>query len=257
MLKLKERNTGLRVRVRRRINITVVIAIYIVASAACFVTSAIYNELKKEAVAAELSNCGTQLELWLDEKSVVTDFMASEIIDRGYDTDHEGALDFLVDCMERDEQVFDCYIGFADRTCIFGGGWAPTPDEYDPTTRAWYKDAAASEGVIITDPYTDAQTGKQVITFAEKLERDGEIVGVLARDLFIDRIAEVVNSLHIDQNGYALLSTSEGIIIVHKNQEYVPYVDGSGNDVVTNLGDVMTGYEHISLCSKMICVHSF
>lgn len=236
------KNTGLRARVRRRINITVILAIYLVASAACFVTSTIYRELKEETVASELSNCSSQMEAWLNEKSIVTDFMAHEIIDRGYDTNLDECLGFLADCIKRDDQVFDCYIGFADSTCLFGGGWEPAPGEYDPTTRDWYKDAAAADGVIITDPYTDAQTGKQVITIAVKLERNDKLIGVLARDLFIDKIADVVNSLHIDRNGYALLTTEDGSIIVHKNQEYIPYVDENENDVVTKLGDVMKGY---------------
>ncbi len=239
---MKKANLSLRNKVALQIIITVVISIFLVAAAGCVVTVVNYNKAHHAAVNSELKNCASIMDSWLNEKKAVTEFMARDIELGDYTSDYDKCLEYLKDCITRDTQVFDCYIGLADTSCIFGGGWEPAPGEYDPTIREWYIDAVNTDDVIITDPYTDAQTGKQVVTFAIKLQKDGQVVGVLARDMFIDRMSEIVNELHIDEKGYALLITEGGSIISHKNDEYNPYVDDAGNDVLTPLSTAIAEY---------------
>ncbi len=249
---MSAKKASLRSRIGAQILIIVIISIFLVAAAGCVVTVVNYNKSHKKTISAELANCSSIMDSWLKEKLSVTEFMARDIIQGNYTDDYDKCFAYLADCNSRDTQVFDCYIGLADTSCIFGGGWEPAPGEYDPTVRDWYKDAVAADGVIITDPYTDAQTGKQVITFAVKLEKDGEVIGVLARDIFIDQMAEITNSLHIDENGYAFLTTAGGNIIVHKNEEFDPYVDENENDVATAIADVVEGYPAEGLSGEVV-----
>ena len=236
------RHKGLKSRIRFHVNAIAISSIFIVAAVACIVTASMSNRQISRVVAAELDDCARYVDSWLSEKVSLTEFVLEELVDRGYAVNREECLPFLQDCIRRDPESFDVYIGYADGTCLFGGGWEPAPGEYDPTTRDWYRTAASANGVIISDPYTDAETGRQVITCAAGIRIDGQIIGVLARDIFIDQIAEVVNDLHIDENGYALLVTRDGNIIVHENANYMPAVDADENDVMTQLSDVMKGY---------------
>ncbi len=233
---------GLRSRVGMQILITVILSIYLVAAAGLVVTVVNYNKSNNKTIAAELKNCSNTMNSWLNEKSSVTEFMMEDIVEDRLLDNKAACLAYLKNCITRDDQVFDCYIGLADKSCIFGGGWEPAPGEYDPTVRDWYINAVNSDGVVITDPYTDSQTGRQVITFSIKLEIDGEVMGVLARDIFIDHISDIVNTLRIDEEGYAILMTADNRILVHVNEIYQPTVDASGNDVGTYFTDVMKDY---------------
>ncbi len=249
---MSAKKASLRSRISIQILVIVIISICLVAAAGCVVTVVNYNKSHMKTISAELANCSNIMDSWLNEKLAVTEFMARDITHGNYTDDYDKCFDYLADCNNRDTQVFDCYIGLADTSCIFGGGWEPAPGEYDPTIRDWYKDAVAADGVIITDPYTDAQTGKQVITFAVKLEKDGKVIGVLARDIFIDQVAEITNLLHIDENGYAFLTTADGNIIVHKNEEFNPYVDDAENDVATPITAVVAEYPAESFAGEVI-----
>ncbi|MCH5200086.1 MAG: methyl-accepting chemotaxis protein [Oscillospiraceae bacterium] len=243
---------GIRARVRMGISIVGIAIIIIMAAFSIIIYATNYFRMTNEIAISRLADCSSQLEGWISEKAGVVDLMADEIVALGFDSDRESCLRFLKDCSDRDEQVFDNYIGYADGSCLFAGGWEPSPGEYDPTTRAWYKDAAASDGVIITDPYVDAQTGRLVITVCKKLQRGGELIGVLAQDIFIDQIQLIVSSLHIDENGYAVLASSDGTIIVHQVQEYLPTVDANENEVTYNLSDISTGYSHEAALENVI-----
>ncbi len=239
---LSKKNNGLKAKIRSHIYLISVISIAFVALSACAITSFVSQRQTNRMAIAQLDECSSKLQSWLEEKITLTQFIAEEIVDRGYALDKSKCQPFLVDCIERDPESYDVYLGYEDGSCIFGDGWEPAPGEYDPTTRDWYKAAMAAEGIIIADPYTDAQSGRQVITCAVKIVVDGQAIGVLARDIFIDEIGSIVNSLHIDENGYALLTNSEGKIIIHRNPEFMPYADADENTISTMLSDVMEGY---------------
>jgi methyl-accepting chemotaxis protein len=236
-------NKALKSQVILRINLTVMTLLIIITASSVFISKSDNEKNMNNIASASLAEAGESLTAWVSEKSDFTSFIGQEIIDRGYYNNKEECLAFLKDTVSRDSDIYDCYIGFADKSCLFAGGWEPEPGEYDPTTREWYTRAAATNGVIITDPYTDAETGKQVITCAVKLEANGEVIGVLARDIFIDKIGDIVNELQIDESGYAVLTTADGRIISHPVQHYIPTVDSNGDDVYTSLADVVTGYD--------------
>ena len=248
---------GIRARVRMHISIVGIATILIMAVFSCIIFASNYFRITNQLVMSRLTDCSSQLQGWLTEKTGVVDLMADEIIAAGYDGEREQCLRFIQDCLYRDEQVFDNYIGYADGSCLFAGGWEPDPGEYDPTTRGWYRDAAAADGVIITDPYVDAQTGRLVITVAKKLQRGSQLIGVLAQDIFIDQIQLTVSGLHIDENGYAILSNSDGAIIVHQVEEYLPTVDADGNEINHNIADIVTGYSQEAAEETVIEVRNY
>ncbi len=254
---MAKNKVGLRTQVSRRITFTACAMLILMIVVAYITSSLSISSERNIAVQGKLETCRNELSSWLNERAAITDFMADEIVDRGYDLDKDALMDFLVDSIGRDSSVFDCYVGFADKTAVCGSGWDPTPEEWDPTSKDWYKSAAASDGIIITDPYTDAETGRMVITFAHKLVRDGVLLGVAARDIFIDNLSDIVVSLKADNNGYSVLTTSQGDIIVHKNTDYMPTLDVSGNDVFVNLYSTLGGYTEGSSLDKLVDIKDY
>ena len=137
-----------------------------------------------------------------------------------------------------DNGIYDYYIGMADKTCYFGGGWEPAPGEYDPTTRDWYKNAVSAEDVIVSEAYVDAETGRVVITMSAPVHENGNVVGVIAADIFTDDVqALAADSFDRADTKYVVLIDSAGTILAHKNSEFLPTVDSSGEEVLTNYKD--------------------
>ncbi len=242
----KGKRKSLRARIIITIGIVVTLAIYLISTGANIITMNLYKEQMSEIISSKLDECNVELNAWLQQKTAFTKFIAQEAAARGYIDDGDKCRKFLADCAARDEEIYDAYIGFPNSTIYFGSGWEPTIEELDPVTRGWYISAASSDDVVITDPYIDAQSGKLVITCSVKITRDGEFAGVLAQDIFIDEIQNVVNELSIDENGYALLCTKDGTLIVHENPDYSMGVDSSGNQTTHNISEA---FENLTVTS--------
>ena len=66
---------------------------------------------------------------------------------------------------------------------------------YNSTERPWYKQALEHKGqVIITLPFKDGQTGKNTISVAKAVEKDGKVIGVCAMNISLDTITEKIVS---------------------------------------------------------------
>ena len=238
----KNSTKSLQSKVRLRLSATAVLAVWLIASLACVISGNLYYDQVKKTYFAELNGCSNKLTSWLNEKTAVVQSTADLFVGYEFDKYDTTCLNFLVNYAESDEQIYASYVGYADGTSIFSDGWVPEPGEYDVLTRDWYVQAAASDTPIVTDPYIDAATGKLVITCATKLVRGDKTIGVLAVDIFIDNISDVVGELKIDDNGYAMLTTASGDIIVHKNADFVLSVDADGNETFRNIGEAIGGY---------------
>ena len=215
----------------------VVIMFFVMTAVTCVIVGREYQSQAKETAVATVNDGVSTLNGWLTNKQSVVNFMGQDVIVNGYVGDREKCRAFLADCTTRDEDIYETYMGFADdKSIIFGSGYEP-PADYDPTTRSWYKAAVNSTEPIITEPYTDVQTNRQVITCAVSVRENGEVIGVLGADIFIDYLGEVVNSIKADENGYSALLTADGKIVCHENEEFLPIVDENGNDVMVSISD--------------------
>lgn len=97
--------------------------------------------------------------------------------------------------------------------------WKP-PKTYIPQKRIWYKMAIKTDDTIVTPPYTDAQTGKLVITIARQTkDPQGKRMGVIAIDLFIDGVSRIIAAQKFSSNSRTWLVDSKGRFITHKSKK--------------------------------------
>lgn len=90
-------------------------------------------------------------------------------------------------------------------------------ENYDPRERDWYQEAIENKGeTIISEPYADAGTNEMVITVSKSTE-DGN--GVVAVDLLLTHIQELINHVKIGEEGYALLLDINKKYITHPTEE--------------------------------------
>ncbi|MCG9597588.1 methyl-accepting chemotaxis protein [Vibrio sp. Isolate25] len=92
--------------------------------------------------------------------------------------------------------------------------------DYDPRVRPWYKDANAAGRQIITTAYQDAITNALLVTIAEPVRRNGQLVGVVGADVLIDQLIDDVINLDAGENAYAMLiDTQNGTFLAHPNKD--------------------------------------
>jgi len=104
------------------------------------------------------------------------------------------------------------YLAYPDGLSVFSDGWEP-PSDYDPRTRDWYREAVSADGLIVTPPYLDADSGDLVITLAQPLSPGSK--KVLASDISLEVIQETVRRIAPTEQSFAFLSSDEGTIIAH------------------------------------------
>ncbi|MDR0324944.1 MAG: hypothetical protein LBI19_02465, partial [Oscillospiraceae bacterium] len=112
---------------------------------------------------------------------------------------------------------FDVYDAFFD-----GGGWDPS-DDYLPRERPWYTAAIQSGGrVAISEPYIDLDTGKPVVSFARRMSVDaGELLGVIAIDVPLEFIGDMINERKITEGSFGILVDETLRVIVHPDNTQI------------------------------------
>ncbi|WP_284776307.1 methyl-accepting chemotaxis protein [Agrobacterium sp. lyk4-40-TYG-31] len=104
---------------------------------------------------------------------------------------------------------------------------------YDPRQRPWYQAAVKANSTVLTEPYTDATTGKLVVSAALPVKRDGKLVGVAASDFLLTTLVSMIGSIDAGDAGYAFLVNKDGKILIHPDEAMV-------NKTLTDLFPVAT-----------------
>ena len=137
-------------------------------------------------------------------------------------TNDEQIFEVLKESANIFEDIDSAYIGREDNNNIFGDGTEASPDYYAPE-RPWYLLAKSANGeVIITEPYRDFYTNNLFVTVAQHLGMVNGVDTVIAMDLYVDSVTELVSQANIIDGGYAFLVNKEGYIIVHPDDRFMP-----------------------------------
>ena len=95
------------------------------------------------------------------------------------------------------------------------------PDGFDPSSRPWYQSAVATpEEVIFTEPYIDEATNDYVLTVAKAITdpETNELLGVIANDLSLDSLENIINETIVGYDGYSFLFDDQGTALVHPTE---------------------------------------
>ncbi|ENO15885.2 HAMP domain-containing protein [Marinobacter nanhaiticus D15-8W] len=95
-----------------------------------------------------------------------------------------------------------------------------TVEGYDPRVRSWYKGAMANQGSFLTTPFTSKSTGDYVVTLAEPVRRNGDIIGVVGGNLTLDTLTQNVNELDVPGDGYAVLIDKSDQLVAHPDPDW-------------------------------------
>ena len=164
---------------------------------------------------------------------------------------YQPTLKMLKATMDSDsENIMASYVasGSTDLS-IVGNGWHPEAG-FDVKTRAyWFSNKSdIDKGYIVTEPYTDKQTGSMVTTISAPIMGDnGSIIGVACIDIKITTVCDVVvNASTAFKTGTQTLISSAGSILASKNQDFllkkyteIGYSDAMLKEISKPTGDVI------------------
>ena len=97
------------------------------------------------------------------------------------------------------------------------------PDDFDPPTRPWYKNAIAAHGEIAeTVAYNDIINNENILMYSLCIhDDDGKLLGVICMRLILNPIGEKVVKSTIDRGGWGMLITSDLIVVAHINEPFI------------------------------------
>ena len=139
------------------------------------------------------------------------------MMEQGQVSGYQQSLEYVDTIVAGDDTLSAVYIAYDDKTLVMSGGWQP-PEDFDHRTREWYTGAKdLDEGVYITEPYLDVQTGGYCITISKKMMINGEFVGVCGIDMYMNDIVDLMQSTY-NNNAYAFLVSKGNTILTHPSE---------------------------------------
>ena len=184
-----------------------------------------------------------EMEAWLGEQGV---FAADQANAAGMlntlKPDHSGDSDFGKSVLKLNSSLLECYTSYEDKSIYMAAADnSALPEGFDPTVRSWYTAAKAENKAVYTSPFVDASTGGIIFTVAAPIKNNGNFVGVFGCDFKIDVLTDLASSMKLTEHGYPILLDSDGIVLVHSNEAYLPTKEG----VVTSYNDIPGDYSEI------------
>jgi methyl-accepting chemotaxis protein len=145
----------------------------------------------------------------------VTNLALYENQNNAWDTVSENFESFL----KINERVGLVYVG-TEKKGIYLSPHVDLPSDFDPTKRPWYIKAKENpREVVWTDPYLDVNTGSYVITASKAIKVGTKVVGVVALDLSLKSLDQIVNNTEVGYNGFSFLLDHNGVAVVHPTEK--------------------------------------
>ncbi len=221
MQNTSKRFFSLRWRLIGMVGFIIVVMLGIMATTYIIMMTNTFTNMGKQYIEAKLSTAAKEIEGWFSAKIPLLDAA-------------EGALSLH---SLNDKQLYQKYISTmalytnAEARSIYIGpkkgpkeggvfyssdGWIPGAD-YDWTKRPWFIAASSSGGISFTSPYIDAIQGDLIISLARPVQRKDVIAGVIALDLGISVVQQVIKRLQITPSSEVYLVDEKGIYLTHTN----------------------------------------
>lgn len=114
-------------------------------------------------------------------------------------------LTSIVEDYNDEGYIYDLYFVSTDNVMSSGCGYIPDPS-IDFTARPWYAEAVKKDGLYYSAPYKDTNLNKYVVTISSIVtDSSGELMGVLALDIFVDTLFEIAENAEVPENSYIFL----------------------------------------------------
>lgn len=142
-----------------------------------------------------------------------------DTIEEGNFKDDAAILSYMETTLEKNEAYpSGLYMGDDSGVYLDGSGWVPGSD-WVLTERDWYVDGKDNETLAFGEPYYDSMTGQVCVSASVRVDYD-KAVRVLATDVYLDYVSELVTNISNEEQEDAFLVTKDSqTIIAHIDTE--------------------------------------
>ena len=160
--------------------------------------------------------------------------------------------DFFDGLIADNPYIKSIYFGDKYNNLIISGDWTP-PEGFDWISRDWYVKALEADGLAYSDVFLDAIDDKPIIAISKPVyNSNNEFLGVVACDISIEKILEIVEETKVKDLGYSFLIDGTGNILAHPNYRYesgadIVHIDSITENIHTKLKETKTGQIEVEL----------
>ncbi|MCR5739252.1 MAG: response regulator [Lachnospiraceae bacterium] len=174
--------------------------------------------------AASAQKYALELTAWVSTNATIIDTLAAEIAVngitfKGYDEFHS-YLERSNELLNKNGYVYDVYFTYPDNYMVCASDFLADGTVDFVHEREWYTTSALTGELFFSTPYLDSDTLKPIITISKAVYKDGELLGVLAADIFVDVLVDMVSKVDAGINSYAFLLDHNMHVITHPDSAY-------------------------------------
>ncbi len=134
---------------------------------------------------------------------------------------YDGVLKSLDEIVKTDEAVAMVWVASNKANFLVGSNNVVSDSSFDIKSRPWYEQAVKEDDVFFTEPYMDEVFGKIILSAMKPIKEGGNTVGIVAIDIFLDELPQLMQSYKMGENGYSFLLSSDGTILYHPDSELI------------------------------------
>ena len=213
-----------------RVRMTI-LSVLMVLGISLFLSFFSYQRAKKSLIMQVEDNYGVdaqryslELSSWVSTNATIIDTLAAElavndITSKGYDEFHE-YLKHSNELLNKNGYVYDVYFTYPNNYMVCASDFMADGSVDFVHEREWYTTSALTGELFYSIPYLDSDTQKPIITISKAVYKDDKLLGVLAADIFVDVLVDMVNKANVEEDSYAFLLDLNMNAIVHPNEVY-------------------------------------
>ena len=165
-----------------------------------------------------------KLTAWINTYAAVVDSTAADITISGICRDDYGTfhryLGEICRLLNKDGVIYDLYFTYPDNTMACASDFIADGSVDYVNTREWFITAAGTGELFFSTPYRDSDSGKPIITISKGVYSNNALQGVLAADIFVDVLVDIIRGAEIAPDSYAFLVDQNLGMVVHPNEAY-------------------------------------
>ncbi|NLV21830.1 MAG: methyl-accepting chemotaxis protein [Syntrophomonadaceae bacterium] len=147
--------------------------------------------------------------------------VSSQPVELEDDRDYREMMTSFQRIVNLNQDIKFIYVGVAKTDRLYANTEFNYPQGYSVSVRPWYKAAAEKETLVFTAPYICPLTGRYVVTASAPFyDEQGNLLGVAAVDILVDRLQEIIEDIHIGDKGYAFMLDEKGVPIAAAQSQY-------------------------------------
>lgn len=134
---------------------------------------------------------------------------------------YEGVLKSLDEIVETDNSIAMAWVASNKSNFLIGSHNVLSDPSFNIKDRPWYEPAIEKDDVYFTEPYMDQVFGKVIMSVMKPIKVDGNTVGIVAIDIFMDQLPQLMQSYKMGETGYSFLISNDGTILYHPKSELI------------------------------------